>query len=180
MPLTDEPVPSYAAWCCGARSPAAIRFPLAAACALLLAWSPSACAQVMEAPPAESLVHNGADSPQAFPEVVWQLYTGIDSGGYTAQWTCEPFVHSTKSTLKVDARLAIRVIGSDGFANWTAALPGDQTDYASGDSNAAVAAESFAVGDGQVGLTVTFLSNDYSTLAAGDYSTTVVGTITAN
>lgn len=180
MPLTDQAARSYAARGCGFRSPAAFRIGLAVCCAVLLAPRVPALAQLIEAPPAESLVHDRGDAPQVFPEVVWQLYTGIDSGGYTAQWTCEPFTHTSKGTLKADAKLAIRVIGSDGFADWTATVPSDQTAYASGDNTAAVAAQSVAVGDGQVGLTVTFLNDDYSTLAAGSYTVTVVGTITAN
>lgn len=180
MPRSHQHTGVHAARSCGFRSPAAYCIGFAASCAVFLASGAPAFAQSIGVPPAESLVHNRGNAPQVFPEVVWQLYTGIDSGGYTAQWTCEPFIHASKSTLKADAKLAIRVIGSDGFADWRATVPSDQTAYASGDQTAAVAAQSVAVGDGQVGLTVTFLNDNYSTLAAGSYTVTVVGTITAN
>ena len=41
-------------------------------------------------------------------------------------------------------------------------------------------ARSVAKGNGSVGLTVTFLDNDFSKLGAGNYTITVTGTITAN
>lgn len=180
MRVSHQPAHRHVARRCVFRSAAAFGASLVVSCAAFFMSGAPALAQSIEAPPAQSLTHDRSDAPQVFPEVVWQLYSGIDSGGYTAQWTCEPFSHSTQNTLKADAKLAIRVVASDGSANWTATVPSDQTAYATGDQSAAVAAQSVAVGDGQVGLTVTFVDNDYSRLAAGDYTITVVGTITAN
>ena len=136
--------------------------------------------QSITAPPAQSLTHNTADAPQAFSEVAWELASGLDSAGYTAQWTCGPFEHSVKGSLKADTKLEIRVLASGGSASWTAIVPTDQTDFASGDETAVVAAESSAAGDAQVGLTVTFVNDDFSQLGAGDYTVTITGTITAN
>lgn len=181
MPFSHQPDRRYAGRRCQLRRPAVFHIGLTASCAVLfLASDTPALAQSIVAPPAESLTHNRNDASQVFPEVVWQLYSGVDSGGYTVQWSCGPFVHSVQGALKADARLAIRVVASDGFADWRTTVPNDQTSYAGGDETAAAAAQSVAVGDGQVGLTVTFLNDDYSRLAAGSYTTTVVGTITAN
>ena len=140
----------------------------------------TASGQSITAPAHQSVTHSGNDAPQVFSEAVWDLMSGLDAGGYTAQWSCSPFVHSVNASLKVDSRLAIRVVASEGSANWTAIVGSDQTDYAAADDTAVVAAQSFSVGSGQVGLTVTFLNSDFSILGAGDYTMTVTGTITAN
>ena len=160
--------------------PAAFCIAIAACGAVVLGAGGSACAQSMTVPGQQSLVHDRANTPQVFPEVIWQLHSSIDSGGYTTQWQCGPFVHSVHGALRADAKLAIRVVASEGFADWAATVPSDQTALGSGDETAAVAAQSIAIGDGHVGLTVSFLNDDYSRLAAGNYTVTVVGTITAN
>lgn len=140
----------------------------------------TASAQSITAPAHQSITHSGTDAPQAFSEAVWDLISGLDTGGYTAQWSCSPFVHSVNPNLNVDSMLAIRVVASEGSANWTAIVSTDHTDYAAADETAVVAAQSFSVGSGQVGLTVTFFNNDFSILGAGNYTMTVTGTITAN
>lgn len=180
MTLAQTSARSHAAPRRRSRAPAAPSIGCIAVCAALLGADGTAFAQAITAPAAQSITHNRDDAPQVFSEVVWQLTSGADAGGYTAQWSCGPFHHSVKGTLKADTKLAIRVVASDGLAGWTATVPDDQTDFVGGDETATVAARSLATGDGQVGLTVTFLNNDFSTLAAGSYTLTVTGTITAN
>lgn len=140
----------------------------------------AAFGQLIVAPAAQSVTHNGTDGPQAFPEVAWQLHSGLDPLGYTVQWSSSPFQHTSRESLKADCKLQIRILASAGSANWTIASPSDQTDYAGGDQSAVVAAQSVAEGDGEVGLTVTFLDGDFSKLGAGSYMLTVTGTITSN
>ena len=153
---------------------------------LIVGWSvlsglsSTAVAQSITAPAQQSITHRGDDATQAFPEVVWQLNSGLDPQGYAAHWSCAPFQHSGQPSLKVNCRLQARILASLGAANWTITVPGDQTDHFGGDNTAIVAAQSFAAGDGEVGLTVTFIDSDYSKLGAGNYSVTVIGTIAAN
>lgn len=162
------------------RARAASGVGVAAVCWLWMGSAGMVFGQSITAPAAQSITHDGTDAPQAFSEVVWQLTSGSDAAGYTAQWSCGPFQHGLKTSLKADTKLQIRVLSSGGLANWTATVPSDQTDYAGGDQSATVAAQSLATGDGQVGLTVTFVDNDFSQLGAGNYTITVTGTITAN
>lgn len=147
---------------------------------LVLEASCSAYGQSITAPAQQAITHDGTDTSQVFSEVVWQLNSGLDAGGYTTQLSCGPFVHSGAGTFKVDSKLALRILVSEGSAKWTVTVPNDQTNFSATDETAVVAAQSSAVGDGQVGLTVTFLDSDFSLLAAGNYTLTVTGTITAN
>lgn len=140
----------------------------------------TACAQSIIAPAAQGFTHDTTDSDQPFSEVTWQLVSGADVDGYVTQLSCGPFVHATAGSFKADSKLVIRILSSSGSANWTVTAANDQTDYGTGDETAVVSAQSSAVGDGEVGLTVTFLDSDFSRLAAGVYNMTVTGTITAN
>jgi hypothetical protein len=146
----------------------------------LIGPSGAALAQSITAPPAQLVTHDGGDGPQVFAEVAWQLHSELDPSGYTVQWNCGTFQHTGRASLKADCKLQVRVLASGGSANWMVITPSDQTNHAGGDQTAVVAARSTAVGDGEVGLTVTFLDSDFSKLGAGSYTVTVTGTITAN
>jgi hypothetical protein len=154
---------------------------LAAACGAIAWPGETAQAQSITAPGAQSTTHAGTDANQVFPEVTWQLTSGGSSFlGCTAQWSCGPFTHTGDASFKADTRLDIRIISSSGSANWTALVPSDQTNFGGGDQTVSVTAQSTAKGNGQVGLTVTFVDTDFSRLAAGSYTATVTGTISAN
>lgn len=155
-------------------------FGLIAALAMLLAPDEAVHAQSISAPGTQTITHSGADAQQVFSEVAWDLISGADALGYTAQWNCGPFQHTGDATFKSDCKLQIRILASGGSANWAVAIASDQTNIGGGDLTAVVAAQSSAVGDGQVGLIVTFVDTDFSKLAGGSYSMTVTGTITAN
>lgn len=170
----------HAVWCRNQCAPAASSAGLLIAWCIVNALGNTACAQSITAAAPQTITHNRSDAPQIFSEVAWQLLSGLDELGYTAQWSCGPFQHTDQGTLRADSKLEIRVLASGGSANWTVVASGDQTDYAGGDQTATVAAQSSAIGDGEVGLTVTFVNLDFSTLAAGNYTMTVTGTLTAN
>lgn len=140
----------------------------------------TALGQSITAPAQQSITHNNADAPQPFSEVVWNLISGSDAAGYITEWSCGPFVHSANANLKADSELSVRVLSSQGPANWTVSVANDHTDFAAGKQTASVVAQSFAVGDGQAGLNVTFVNSDFSQLGAGDYTMTITGTIIAN
>lgn len=92
--------------------------------------------------------------------------------------TC--FLHDTEATSKRDGRLALRVNSQSGPGLWTVSRASDTTNYYSGDEVARVQAYNNGPGQADLGLTVTFLTGIGADLVAGDYSLTVVGTITAN
>lgn len=165
---------------CGNRMWPAWGLGLLAAWGGLIGPGKAVLAQSITAPAAQSVTHNRSDAPQVFSEVAWQLISGVNPLGYTVQWSCGPFQHAARESLKADCKLQIRVLASGGLANWTVTVPNDQTNHTAGDQTAAVVAQSTAEGNGEVGLTVTFLDNDFSKLGAGSYTLTVTGTITAN
>ena len=146
----------------------------------VIGFSSTVLGQSIAGPVDQSITHDATDSDQPFSEVSWQLTSGADIDGYTTQYSCGPFIHTTEGSFKADSKLVIRILSSSGPANWTVIAANDQTDHGMGDNTAEVTASSSDVGDGEVGLTVTFLDSDFSLLAAGDYSMTVTGTITAN
>jgi hypothetical protein len=179
MSLAEQKIRSDAPERRKSRAPAAFVIGWIAAWGALIGPGKALC-QSIAAPAPQTIAHNGGDAPQLFSEVAWQLTSGLDALGYTAQWNCGPFQHTGRATLKADCKLDVRVLASGGSANWSITAPSDQTNYFGGDQTAVVAAQSFAVGDGEIGLTVTFLNNDFSRLGAGNYTVTVTGTIAAN
>ena len=139
-----------------------------------------AAAQSITPPAAQSQNHDGSDAPQVFAEAVWSVNNPSIATGATAQLSSGPFVNASRSSLKSDCQLSLRIVSSSGMAGWTAIAPLDQTSFGGGDETAVVVANSTKKGNGQLGLTVTFINSDYSILGAGQYLATVTGTIVAN
>lgn len=131
------------------------------------------------APAGQSQNHNGSDANQSFTQSTWTL-SSTEALGATLTLSAGPFTHSTVSTIKRDTRLDLAVLSSQGAALWAATVPTSQTNIALNVNTATVAAKSSSLGGGTVGLTVTFMDTDYSTLAAGNYTLTVTGTIVPN
>ncbi|MGH7128793.1 MAG: hypothetical protein ACREJB_13450 [Planctomycetaceae bacterium] len=127
-----------------------------------------------------TIVHDGSSQPQVFAETRWNLRSVGEPLGATVQWTCPPFVHAADAALKVDSRLDVRVLRSNRGANWQVVLGQDQTDFNGGKQTATVVLSSQSSGNGRAGLTVTFLSGPFDSLAAGDYTLTVTATIAGN
>ena len=132
------------------------------------------------APNEIEMTHDQSDNDLSFPNQAWVVKANVLSGvtvGFAVQ---SPFVHTTDATFKRDARLSLAVNSSLGPATWTVTTASDQTDYANADDSASVVAESNGVGRATFDLAVQFITNDFGTFAAGNYETTVVGTVTAN
>ena len=132
------------------------------------------------APPAAAIVHDTSDNDQVFPVQNWIAQTTGLTGATVTLEAQGPFVNVLNSNFQRDVRLDLAITSSDALANWTVTSSTDQTDYAGGTQTATVAAQSTGAGLGQLGLTVSFVETDYSSLGAGAYTTTVEGTITAN
>lgn len=126
-----------------------------------------------------SVNHNETDSPQAFPAQVWAVRGNLRSGVNVNFTTTSPFVHAEDPEFRRNAQLDLAVGTTQGPALWTVAKASDATAYATGDNDAQVSVSSSGVGRANLNLTVSFITDDFGTLAAGTYATTVVGTIAA-
>lgn len=134
----------------------------------------------MTAPADAEITHDTTNANQAFPAGTWTVEcNGVD--GATATFaTATVFTHTTDNAYKRDVKLSLALGTADTGSGWAVTTPTDQTDRANTDPVAQVVAASTAAGNATLNLTVEFVDNSYSTLAAGDYTTTVTGTLTAN
>lgn len=90
------------------------------------------------------------------------------------------FVHTTTPTSKRDVQLDVVTEVDSGPATWSVVTASSSTDYRRGNENARVRVSANGVGEAKVRLTVTFITGAPGTLQEGDYTTTVVGTISGN
>jgi len=132
------------------------------------------------APTAATLTHDQTDNPQAFPTQNWVVRGNSNAGVNVSFATANPFVHSTLPAFKRDAKLNLAVGTTQGPAAWTVGVAQDQTNYLLNDGIASVTATSTGVGRANLSLSVTFVTEEFGVFAAGDYSTTVTGTVAAN
>lgn len=167
----------------------------AVACIFLYAPEPAAGqlqedqAYTVYIPPAMSLRALRPDQVQIHPETpgdltftnsVWWARTASATGSTIRFATDTPFLNVTNPGYERDVRLHTpRMFGSP-WSGWAYDTPTDQTDYASGDDDAAVQISGTGPGLALIYLEVTFITGDVTTLGGGDYEVTVVGTITAN
>ena len=131
------------------------------------------------APMAVSLTHNETDAPQTFPAQAWAVKGNSLNGVNVSFATTEPFVHALDNTFKRNAKLDLAVGTVAGPASWTVGVASDTTNYVNNDGVAQVTASSNGVGRANMNLTVSFITEEYGIFAAGDYLTTVTGTIAA-
>lgn len=132
------------------------------------------------APENVSLVHDESENDQTFPPQSW-VVKGNSTSGVTATFaTAQPFVHTLDSTQKRDVQLGLSVGSSVGGATWTLGQASDTTDYAGNDDVASVQVSSDGFGSANMDVSVTFVTNGFGTFLAGEYDTTVTGTVTAN
>ena len=140
------------------------------------------------APDDQFLTHDTTDNGQVFNPGTdtanhWAVLCNSAAGATVNLTTLTPFTHTTNSSYQRDAQLDLAVSSSDnngGSAVWTVTNPTDVTDYLGSDDNASVQATSAAPGKATLALTVTFVTDTYSTLLQGDYQIDVVCTIAAN
>ena len=124
-----------------------------------------------------TITHNQSDADQAFSEQAWSA-SGLGALGATVNFTAGRFQNASNASLKADCKMVLRVISFTIGSGWTATATTDTA--TSAHTTATVSARSSLIGNASLGLTVTFVNSDFSTLGAGNYSTTVTGTITAN
>jgi len=132
------------------------------------------------APPPAILTHDQTDNPQVFPVQTW-VVKGNLAGGVNVKFTAaQPFTHTTLPDSKRDVRLDLSVGAKQGAANWTVNVPSDVSNHLASDPSAEVTASSNGIGRANLNLAVSFIGGEFGLFAAGDYVTTVVGTIAAN
>lgn len=125
----------------------------------------------------QSLTVVNPSQPANFPEQGWHLNAPRPFGPTIVVWTIEPFRHVSDPQIQVDAALNLSIgkRGKDG--NWKILMPQDRTHFPSGRTAAHVVAGSQG-GNGEAGITVSFLCHEQPFVADGEYEATVVGTIT--
>lgn len=132
------------------------------------------------APVNTALTHDETDNNQAFPSQTWMVKGNVLNGVSVSFATNQAFTHETEPSFKRNAKLDLVKGASLGPATWTVTKATDTTDFAAADGVASVTASSNGVGRSEFNLSVTFITDSYGTFAAGNYSTTVTGTVTAN
>lgn len=132
------------------------------------------------APENASIIHDESENDQTFPAQSWVI-KGNSTSGVTATFaTAQPFTHTLDASQMRDVQLGLAVGSSIGGATWTLGQAADATDYANNDDVASVQVSSNGFGSANMDVSVTFVTNGFGTFLAGDYDTTVTGTVTAN
>ena len=131
-------------------------------------------------PPADATItHDQSENNQAFPAQQWVVKGNTLTGVTVSFATGSAFVHTTDNTFKRNASLGLAVASNQGPATWNVTKASDATDYANADGVATVQAESNGVGRATFNLNVSFVTDGFGSFAAGNYESTVVGTVTA-
>ena len=133
-------------------------------------------------PPNTTITHDGTNNDQPFGLQQWAIQDNDKKNGATVTFqTRTAFRNTTASgTVKRDARLSLSIARQNVGGKWVVTQATDQTNYAAGDELAIVSATSTDMGDATFNIFVTFVTSDFSTMRAGTYSTTVIGTVTKN
>lgn len=115
--------------------------------------------------------------PTTFPEQGWQIVAPKPFGATIATWSIQPFQNTKDPSQWIDAQLNLRILDHGQAGSWHLLVSQDRTDFHHGRTSAVVAAGSSG-GNGEGGITVSFLGQEQPYAADGVYEATVVGTIT--
>jgi hypothetical protein len=132
------------------------------------------------APTNVSLIHDESENNQLFPKQPWVVRGNTLAGVTVSFSTNSAFQHTTNAAAKRNASLALAVNTSVGPAVWTVTQATDTTDYATNDGVATVQATSNGVGRATLDVSVSFVTAEFGSFPAGEYETTVTGTVAAN
>lgn len=125
----------------------------------------------------QTVLHSLKDEPQTFEPVRWDLQNRFPNG-CVVEWEADVFRHGKKASSKADCHLSIQVTrSSPRSADWRVTAEHDATSLKGGKETARVSVASSSEGNGRVEMIVRFVQDDVFQLAAGDYRTTIVGTI---
>ncbi len=132
------------------------------------------------APSNQVITHDQSNNNQSFPIQSWTVKGNLAHGLNVSFATASAFTHSSDLNSKRNAQLGLTLASSQGTAQWAVTKANDATNFAIGDELAEVTAVSDGVGRANFNLSVTFVTEEFGLFAAGDYSTTIVGTVSAN
>jgi len=132
------------------------------------------------APADVTLTHNETDDDQSFPSQSWVVRGNTLAGVNVSFATGSAFIHTTDSSFERDAQLDLAINNSTGPATWTVGIASAVTDHDNSIGVATVSASSDGVGSANFDLDVTFITDTFGSFAAGDYETTVTGTVSSN
>ena len=114
---------------------------------------------------------------QSFPEVRWDVVNAASSRGCVVSWSATPFVHQN-NIAEMDVRLAMRLTsGQPRRARWNVKTSYDQSAVSDGRREAVVSLASQQRGAASVGIVVSMIADRTSIPTAGNYSTTLVATL---
>ncbi len=132
------------------------------------------------APSAQTITHDETDDPQAFTAQSWLVEGNAINGVSVTFATATAFQNTTDISIERNVQLDLALGSVAGPATWSIDTATDTTDYSTSDGIAQVAASSDGAGTANLLVTVTFITETFGLFAAGDYTTTVTGTVTAN
>ncbi|MCA9050666.1 MAG: hypothetical protein KDA89_18135 [Planctomycetaceae bacterium] len=177
VPLTLKALTPTAA-CCSAF--AMLRCPVLICLVTAFLFPAEAFAQAVDIRSRDGnqvIVHSLTSQPQAFSGVRWDLQNSFFDNGCIVQWTSAAFQHETAAGFFADCELNVKLTQSQNRADWVVTVPSDISKIASGKKSATVTAASSGRGNARAELVVRMWQSDVDALAAGNYSATVVGTI---
>jgi hypothetical protein len=148
----------------------------------LVSHAPAQLLRITPPATAATLKHDETDADQSFAPQRWAVASTHKRGARVVFSTEHAFTHTADPTIKRDARLDLAIASADWKARWRITVARDQTEHAAAVpyETASVQAESRKKGAATFDLRVTFLTDNYDSLAAGEYGLTVIGTLTAN
>jgi hypothetical protein len=126
------------------------------------------------------LTHNESNSPLEFPAQTWTVRGNAILGVHVNFATTNAFENTLDPNHKRDAKLELKLGTTNGPGVWSIGTSAASTDYKSGQLIAEVNASSNSVGRADLDVIVSFLTDNYALIASGNYTTTIVGTISAN
>ena len=136
---------------------------------------------IMRSPTTDASVqHDETAGDQMFATQQWWVQDRNKKGSTVIFATDQAFTHLEDGTFKRDAALGLAIGSSSKSAKWKVAVASDRTNHAAKDETASVQAKSRKAGWARLDLTVTFITEETDTLAAGDYTLTITGTMTSN
>ena len=131
-----------------------------------------------------TMTHDETDTNQTFPTQTWEVKGNTTNGVTVTFQLTGPFdlIGGTGQTHQMrDASLAIAIASTQGPAVWTPGAPTIATDILGGGAAPIYSADSTGVGRAFFDLDMTFVNalgpDGYGSYQAGDYTTTVIGTV---
>ncbi|MFY9254459.1 MAG: hypothetical protein WAO83_13485 [Fuerstiella sp.] len=117
---------------------------------------------------------------QEFPAARWSVENPGYQRGCVVTWSLDAFALDSAPNLLADADVSVTLIKSGNSSRWTTTTPYASTKISNGKRTAVVSVASSRRGDAVAELRGRFLQPQISTLAAGQYRTTLTGTITGH